>query len=302
MKANFPAEYMCAVLTAESGDTETIATMIGECKRMKIPVLPPDINASVADFTVVKGETETEDQIRFGLYTIKNLGEAISDAIITEREANGHYRSFTEFLERVTHKDLNKKSMEALIKAGAFDSFGEDRGALLHNLDDALEYHKAHAREKESSQVSLFAAVSETARLPSFRMRPAPEASKDDMLRWEKELLGLYISGHPLEKHREKMEKAGVNIKNLAANGYEGTNTVLAGIIEEVRIVITKKNEHMAFVKVADFTGAIEVVFFPRTYTECKEQIVLDRCIAVKGRFSRRNDSPSVVAENVKAL
>lgn len=302
MKANFPAEYMCAVLTAESGDTETIATMIGECKRMKIPVLPPDINTSVADFTVNKGATEEEDQIRFGLYTIKNLGEAISDAIIAEREANGSYRSFTEFLERVTHKDLNKKSMEALIKAGAFDSFGEDRGALLHNLDDALEYHKAHAREKESSQVSLFAAVSDTARLPSFRMRPAPEASKDDMLRWEKELLGLYISGHPLEKHREKMEKAGVNIKNLAENGYDGTNTVLAGIIEEIRIVITKKNEHMAFVKVADFTSAIEVVFFPRTYTECKEQIVLDRCIAIKGKFSRRNDSPSVVAENVKAL
>ena len=134
MKANFPAEYMCAILTAESGDTDTISVMIAECKRMKIPVLPPDINASYADFTVVKGETDADDKIRFGLHTIKNLGEAISDAIITERDEVVCIHSFTEFLERVLHKDLNKKSLEALIKSGAFDSFGDDRGALLHNL------------------------------------------------------------------------------------------------------------------------------------------------------------------------
>ena len=133
-------------------------------------------------------------------------------------------------------------------------------------------------------------------------MRPAPAATNDDMLRWEKELLGLYISGHPLEKHREKMEKAGVNIKKMAEEGSEGNSTILAGIIDELRIVITKKNEHMAFVKVSDFTGTIEVVLFPRTFAECKELIIVDQCLAIKGRFSRRNDSPSVIAESVKAL
>ncbi len=354
MKANFPAEYMCAVLTAESGDTETIAVMIAECKRMGIPVLPPDINASVADFTVVKASvidsekreetikttravsdemqgakeassqavqdgTASEvpthatkqiaetarverDQIRFGLYTIKNLGEAISDAIIAEREAHGPFASFTSFLERVTHKDLNKKSLEALIRAGAFDSLGEERGVLLHNVDQALEYHKAHVREAASDQVSLFSVMAEQHTLPTLRMRPAPEISQEQMLMWEKELLGLYISGHPLERFRDKIEKSGVTVKGIVERGHDGMMTVVAGIIEEARVVITKKNEHMSFIKIADFTGSIEVVLFPRTLAECKEFIVVDKIIAIKGRFSRRNDSPSIVADKVKAL
>jgi DNA polymerase-3 subunit alpha len=325
MKANFPAEYMCAVLTAEAGDTETISVIIGECKHMKIPVLPPDINASVADFTVVEeivvnpsqtAENEAEpiisaiaktgrqakDQIRFGLFTIKNLGEAIANAIIIEREANGPYLSFTEFLERVTHKDLNKKSLEALIKAGAFDTLGEERGSLLHNVDNALEYHKLHAMEKASSQVSLFSVMVDKNALPKLRMRPAPEISMEDKLAWEKELLGLYISGHPLDKFREKLEKGGMNIKEMREKSHDGMETVIAGIIEEHKVVITKKNEHMAFIKVADFTGSIEVVVFPRTMAECKDLLGLDKLIAIKGRFSRRNDAPSVIAEKVKAL
>lgn len=349
MKANFPAEYMCAVLSAESGDTEKIAIIIAECKRMKIPVLPPDINESRAQFTVIKSiasnsETSTDavnsdgvqgakatssrdvlvgtssevsthatkqtaeftasakDEIRFGLYTIKNLGEAISDAIIAEREANGPFKSFSEFLERVTHKDLNKKSLESLIRAGCFDTLGEERGALLHNVDDALEYHKAHARERASNQESLFSLMAEKHALPTLRMRPAPEISQESKLAWEKELLGLYISGHPLEKHREKLERSGSSIKKLNEDARDGMATILAGIIEEHKLVITKKNEHMAFLRIADFTGSIEVVVFPRTFTEVKEFLAVDKMVAIKGKFSRRNDSPSVIAEKVKAL
>lgn len=306
MKANFPAEYMTALLSAEAGDTEKISEVIAECKRMKIPVLPPDINASYAQFTVIKGREndahDGKDQIRFGLYTIKNLGEAISDAVIAERNENGPYKNFTEFLERVTHKDLNKKSLESLIRAGAFDSLGEERGALLHNIDDALEYHKAYAREKASAQVSLFSVMQETHALPTLRFRPAPEISQEDKLAWEKELLGLYISGHPLDKHRERLEKGGVNIKQVSEDSRDGMNTLIAGIIEEHKLILTKKNEHMAFLKIADFTGSIEVVVFPRMLTECSELIGPDKLIAVKGRFSRRNDSPSVIAEKIKAL
>jgi DNA polymerase-3 subunit alpha len=340
MKANFPAEYMTAVLTAESGDTDTIAVMIAECKRMKIPVLPPDINASQADFTVIKAAATDsatsvvasvdasvavpsrtapedvssaprissesaaaeKDNIRFGLHTIKNLGEAISDAIIAERDLNGPYKSYTEFLERVTHKDLNKKSLESLIRAGCFDTLGEERGVLLHNVDDALEYHKAHAREKASNQESLFSVMSTTHAMPTLRMRPAPEISQESKLAWEKELLGLYISGHPLEKHREKIETSGSSIKKLNEETRDGMATILAGIIEEHKLVITKKNEHMAFLRVADFTGSIEVVVFPRTFTEVKEFLVVDKMVAIKGKFSRRNDSPSVIAEKIKGL
>ena len=307
MKANFPAEYMTAVLTAEEGDTEKISEIITECKRMAIPVLPPDINMSHNHFTVIKADSEsqsgmTKDQIRFGLVTIKNLGEAIAGAIIAEREANGAYRSFTEFLERVTHKDLNKKSLESLIRAGAFDTLGEERGALLHNVDAALEYHKAHAKELESTQVSLFAVTTDPNARPRLRLKPAPEISTAEKLAWEKELLGLYISGHPLEQHREKMEKGGVNIKRLSEELRDGMNTFIAGIIEEHKVVMTKKNEQMVFMKIADFTGSIEVVVFPRTLAECKDLIGPDKMVAIKGRFSRRNDAPSIIAEKVKAL
>jgi DNA polymerase-3 subunit alpha len=324
MKANFPAEYMTAVLTAEEGDTEKISEIITECKRMAIPVLPPDINMSDNHFTVIKGnfgggslalkgatseisaskisEKSISDQIRFGLITIKNLGEAIAGAIITEREANGPYRSFTEFLERVTHKDLNKKSLESLIRAGAFDTLGEERGALLHNVDAALEYHKAHAKERDSAQVSLFAVVTDENARPRLRLKPAPEISTAEKLAWEKELLGLYISGHPLEQHREKMEKGGINIKRISEELRDGMNTFVAGIIEEHKVVTTKKNEQMVFMRIADFTGSIEVVVFPRTLTECKELLGPDKMVAIKGRFSRRNDAPSIIAEKVKGL
>ncbi|OGZ06674.1 MAG: DNA polymerase III subunit alpha [Candidatus Lloydbacteria bacterium RIFCSPHIGHO2_02_FULL_50_11] len=349
MKANFPAEYMTAVLSAEAGDTEKIAEIITECKRMDIPVLPPDINLSFAQFTVIKaqkqstivgsaehaisdemrgaGEQPTEahvayveggtehatkqaaeivrsvkDQIRFGLYTIKNLGEAIGGAIITERTQNGPYRTFSDFLERVQHKDLNKKSLESLIRAGAFDSLGEERGALLHNVDAALEYHKAYAKERESPQVSLFAVVLDETARPTLRLKPAPEISMDEKLAWEKELLGLYISGHPLEKYREKIEKGSSNIKRVVEESHDGNSAVVAGIIEEHKVVITKKNEHMVFMRIADFTGSIEVVVFPRTLAECKDLVGPDKCVAIKGRFSRRNDAPSIIAEKVRAL
>ncbi|MEK7118422.1 MAG: DNA polymerase III subunit alpha [Patescibacteria group bacterium] len=334
MKANFPAEYMTAVLSAEAGDTEKISEIITECKRMAILVLPPDVNASFARFTVIKGSPDEtfqnektnasmtgadlkhpqhdlatsrkslagRDQIRFGLYTIKNLGEAIGDAIIAERTQHGPYHTFSDFLERVQHKDLNKKSLESLIRTGAFDTLGEERGALLHNVDMALEYHKACAKELESAQVSLFAVESGKSAWPRLRLKPAPEISMEEKLAWEKELLGLYISGHPLEKYREKIERGNRNIKRVAEESRDGINTVVAGIIEEHKVVITKKNEHMVFMRIADFTGSIEVVVFPRTLAECKDLIGTDKCVAIKGRFSRRNDAPSIIAEKVRAL
>lgn len=304
MKANFPAEYMTAVLSAEAGDTEKISEIITECKRLAIPVLPPDINASFARFTVIKADSANghpKDQIRFGLFTIKNLGEAIGEAIITERTKGGPYKTFSNFLERVQHKDLNKKSLESLIRAGAFDTLGEERGALLHNVDAALEYHKEHARAQDSSQISLFAVVSDENARPKLRLKAAPEISMDEKLAWEKELLGLYVSGHPLEKYRDKLEK-GSSIKQVAEELREGMNTIVAGIIEEHKMVITKKNEHMVFMRIADFTGSIEVVVFPRTLAECKELLGADKLVAIKGRFSRRNDAPSIIAEKVRAL
>ena len=167
MKANYPIEYMTAILTAESGDVEKISEIIDECKNMKIPVLPPHINESYGGFTVIREENKSKE-IRFGLYTIKNLGTDIADAIIAERKANGRFKSITDFLDRIKHKNLNKKSMEALIKSGSTDVLGE-RGELLFNLEDMLSYNHQSSQQSEN-QGSLFDGVVEI-ETPDFKLK-----------------------------------------------------------------------------------------------------------------------------------
>jgi DNA polymerase-3 subunit alpha len=316
MKANYPAEYMAAVLTAESGDTEMIFEIITECKRMNIPVLPPDVNESMGDFAVIKGaeqknngttehatterRNEQQDKIRFGLHTIKNLGVEIGDAVISEREKNGRYKSFSDFLERVQHKNLNKKSLEALVKCGAMDELGE-RGQIIFNMENALAYSKGLGKEN-SAQASLFGLMSTPASLPSLKLKECEPAKPFEKLAWEKELLGLYISGHPLDKYREKLEAREWNNKKLKEEGKENMPVTIVGLIEEMREVITKKNEKMAFIKIADLNDTIEVVVFPRTFETYKEFLALEKCVAVKGKFSKRNGEPSVIADAMKLL
>ena len=300
MKANFPAEYMAAVLTAESGDVEKIFEIITECKHMNLPVLPPDVNESMGDFAVIKGETPDKDKIRFGLHTIKNLGEEIGDYVITEREKNGRYKTFAEFLERVKHKNLNKKSLEALVKCGAMDELGE-RGQIIFNMEDALLYSKGLIKENKA-QASLFGLMSAETSLPTLKLKECPPAKPFEKLVWEKELLGLYISGHPLDKYREKMEAREWNNAKLKEEGKDNMPVTVVGLIEELREVITKKNEKMAFVKVADLNDTIEVVVFPRTFELCKEFLVAEKCVAIKGKFSKRNGEPSVIADAMKLL
>ncbi len=313
MKANFPAVYMCAVLTAESGNIETIAETIAECIRMKIPVLPPDINESFGGFTVIKNYQGAAgaDAIRFGLYTIKNVGEGIADAIIAERKAGGTFQSLTDFLTRVKDRNLNRKSLEALIKAGALDELPLDetqkceRGQLLGNIDDLLAYSK-EAAAAGNGEDSLFTLMSDTSSVPTLRLKPAAIANPTERLAWEKELLGLYVSGHPLDAHREKLEakqKDGTTspiarLKEMP----EGASIVAYGLLEEVKQFSTKKNEKMLFIKIADYTGSMEGVVFPKTLKQYPELFMPDACIAVKGRLSKRNDAPSIVIEKAKAL
>ena len=298
MKANFPAIYMSAVLTADSGDVEKIGETIAECKRMGIPVLQPDINESFEGFTVVKADSADvkTDTIRFGLTTIKNFGEGIAKSIIDERKKSGKFKSLADFLERIQDKNLNKKSLESLIKSGTMDNLGE-RGAMLANLEQLLGYHKDAGKDK--NQTSLFGSTTETS---NIRLAPAPEASMQEKLAWEKELLGLYISGHPLDKFKHLFEKRGINIRQVKEEYREGMQVVLGGIVEEVRAVNTKNNDSMAFVRLSDLSGSIEVVFFPKTLTQYKSLVVPESCLAIKGRVSNRNGETSIVAEQVKAL
>lgn len=293
MKANYPAEYMTAVLSAEAGDMEMISEIIKECVRMGLPVLPPDINESFGDFTVVK------DKIRFGLYTIKNLGTEIAEFIVSDRKKNGPFTTLPNFLERITHRNLNKKSLEALTQAGAFDSFGVDRATILANTDRLLTYNR-DAGAPARNQDSLFALMSDTKSVPTLKLDPAPPASLQQKLIWEKELLGLYVSGHPLEPFREKFNEEN-SIKRAKTLKNEAP-VVIAGLIEEIRPVITKKGDHMAFFKLADFSDRIEVVVFSRSYAQYKELLTAEKCVAIRGKLSLRNGEPSIVLESAKEL
>jgi DNA polymerase-3 subunit alpha len=300
MKAHYPVEYMTAILTAESGDVEKINEIINECKKMNIPVLPPNINESYGGFTVIRNlEKNTSEKIRFGLYTIKNLGTDISDAIISERKANGKYKSITDFLDRIKHKNLNKKSMEALIKSGSMDEF-EERGTLLHNLEDMLLYNRENSKQA-ANQTSLFGQMTE-AQLPSFKLKAFPDVSQSEKLLWEKELLGLYISGHPLDRLREKLESRDINIKKIKLEIGNGMPITIAGIIETVRQVVTKKNDRMAFIKISDLTDSIEAVVFPSLFKDSMETLVPEKCIALTGKVSLRNGEKSIIIEAIKEI
>ncbi|MDD5152418.1 MAG: DNA polymerase III subunit alpha [Candidatus Pacebacteria bacterium] len=302
MKANYPSEYMTAILTAESGDIEKIAEIITESKRMGIPILPPNVNASFGGFTIVDAKKDGKDQqeIRFGLYTIKNLGTDISNAIIAEREEHGKYKSFADFLERIRHKNLNKKSLESLVKSGAMDDLGE-RGSMLANTEEALAYNRSQGEEM-AGQTSLFGAMADQETVPSLRLKPTKPAEKRDKLVWEKELLGLFVSGHPLDEHREKLTALGTTIEDIKKL-REGATVVAGGIVEDIRAILTKRGDKMAFVKLTDQTGTIELVLFPEVFFTHKEFFEApDRCIKIKGKISERNGDKSVIVERVKEL
>ena len=306
MKAHYPVVYMASILTAESGDVEKIAQIIEECKHMKIVVLPPNINESYGGFTCLPEEKDTiitannkSKKIRFGFYTIKNLGTDISDAIIAERKLNGKFKSITNFLDRIKHKNLNKKSMEALIKSGCMDDWA-DRGILLANLEAMLAYnHEAFSQNQ--NQVSLFGGET-SIKAPEFKMQNAKEANQAEKLLWEKELLGLYISGHPLDRLRDKLEKRTMNIKKVKEEMGNGMQVAVAGIIETARQVVTKNNDRMAFLKISDLTDTIEAVVFPSVYQASIDILQPEKCIAFSGKVSNRNGEKSIIIEAVKEI
>jgi DNA polymerase-3 subunit alpha len=301
MKANFPAIYMSAVLTAESGDVDMISEIITECKRMSIKILPPSVNESFEGFTTVKSEGATDyDSIRFGLSTIKNFGDGISQSIITERKTNGVFTSLSDFLRRIKDKNLNKKSLEALIKTGAMDEFG-DRANLLHNLDTILTFNKEE-RGKETAQDSLFSTMAVQEKAEEVHLEKSPETNPTDKLMWEKELLGLYISGHPLDSFKDKLESREKNIKKIKLEGKEGVSVIMGGIIEEIRPVMTKKGEKMVFIKIADLSDSIDAVAFPKVLEEFQDVLIAENCVVVMGKFSTRNGEKSVLIDKVKLM
>ena len=295
MKANYPVEYLAAVLTADSGDTEQIAVFVAEAKRMGIPVLPPDVNESGTDFTVVG------DAIRFGLSSIKNFGDGISASIIEERKAHGLYTSLSDFLSRIGSKNLNKKSLEALIKAGALDSLnpstGKHRGTLLENIETLLTFHREATTA--APQDSLFGGLSAP---PSLTLPEGRPISIFDKLIWEKELLGIYVSGHPLDAHENVAAKARYSLAKIKAEPMPGLPVALPVLVAESRPILTKSGERMAFLKLEDKTDSIEAVVFPKLFKEHALVIRPGQCLLVKAKVSVRQGETSLALEDLKPL
>lgn len=301
LKAHFPGEYMRAVLSAESGENEKIAVSINECKRLGVNILPPDINESYSEFTLVKSDdaSDKKETIRFGLTTIKNFGEGISHVITAERKENGKFKSLEDFLTRIQDRNLNKKSLEALIKSGAMDDFGE-RGLLLANMDTLLEYNKEAAANGD--QNSLFSSLSASGSFSPLHLTPTNPATQAERLTWEKELLGLYVSGHPLEQFKEKLQNQKTTIKKIKENSKENEVVVIGGLLEDVRSILTKGGERMLFIKFVDLEDEIELVVFPKILKEFNSIFDSDQCVVVKARVSMRNGEKSLIAEKAKKL
>ena len=295
MKANFPVAYMTAIMTNESGDIEKIAEIVSECKRMNIQVLPPDINMSQGEFSIIEDKNKKEE-IRFGLYTIKNLGKDIADAIINERSERGPYKTFEDFIRRVTHNNLNKRSIEALTMCGALDALGE-RGEILANMESILSFHK-HVVKDNIMQHSLFGGT-ETS---SFVMKKSPPVTTEQKLSWEKELLGLFVSGFPLDPWKEKIQERDITIEKIHHGTPDGKEVSLAVIIEGIKTTMTKKGDRMALIKLRDYTGTIEVAVFPETYKRYTKSIALDIPIIVRGKVSTRNGEKTLVVDEIKPL
>ena len=297
MKANYPVEYMTAIMTSESGDIEKVAEIIHECEKMNIKVLPPNINESYGGFTVIKGSDHRADRtIRFGFYNIKNLGVDIADSIIEERKKNGHFKSLADFLERINHKNLNKKSIEALAKCGAMDDFVTHRNMVMGNLEKLLAFNK---ETRGVPQDSLFGSIGGIE--VKLDLEEQPVETLQDKLTWEKDLLGLYVSGHPLDNYKEKIEKFGTLIKKVALLKVN-TPITIAAIIDDIRIVNTKSNTRMAFIKISDYTGSIDAVVFSKLFETNKEILVKDTIIALTGKVTERNGEKSVMIENFKKI
>jgi len=316
MKANYPVDYMASLLTADSGDVEKIAAIVAECKRMGITVLPPDVNESFLDFTVVDTATtprpETEsaahmkssapgqnETIRFGLGSIKNFGQGVATSIIEERSAHGPFESVGDLLARVKDKNINRKSLESLICCGALDAFGE-RGRFMANISLLLEYHREHMNAADN-QDTLFA-PSEADSANTLVLPDAEPSSPVQRLAWEKDLLGLYVSGHPLDNFKTVLSRQKLDIRATKEKVVEGTTTVVAGLIETIQTILTKSGERMAFLRLADYSDHVEVVCFPRVLKEHADILSAESCIMVKGRMSQRNGEMSFVAEAVKPL
>lgn len=296
LKAHYPAAFMAALMTSDQDDTERLAIEITETRRMGLKVLSPDVNLSFQEFAVVP---ETND-IRFGMVAVKGLGAGAVEEIVRVRETDGTFKSIEDFAKRVSTRQVNRKGWEALIKAGAFDQFG-DRSDLLFNLDNILAFAAKLQKDAASGQTDLFGGEAAQTMAPVMKMDPAPTKFTDrEQLQWERDLLGLYLSAHPLDKYdvyfREQTVPA-INIKKE----MDGKQVILGGVLTTNRVINTKNGSKMAFVGLEDKSGEMEIIVFPNLFEEVGEQLVQDAVVRVKGKISAK-DRDGKITDDVKLI
>lgn len=292
LKANFPAEFMAAKLTNEITGTDSLPAYIDEARKMGIALDPPDINHSDRYFSV------TEGRIVYGFWGIKGLGEGPADEIIACRK-DGRYRDFMDFLERVNIKTTGRKVVELLIQTGAFDAFGVSRATLAFNMEQAIEYVQKNKDGKQFGQTSLFG---DTLKQTTFRWTEKPEWTRMEKLRIEKDLIGFYFSGHPMDDFKTVWERYSTLDLARAEQAEDGIYT-LVGIIKELK-PHQSGNGEIGFSNIADYNGDIELVFFADAWAKCKNNLALDRVVALRGRLnsSETRDRPSIVVDSVLNL
>ena len=303
LKAHYPEEFMASLFNAEINDIDRIAFLVNEARQKGIEILPPDVNKSSVNFSPSCAKaTEGRPEIRFGLLAIKNVGEAIVVAIIDERLNRGEFKDFGDFINRVQHKDLNKKSLESLIKSGAFDSLGIERKQALENLDDILRFSAMLKKGNQQTNQSLFG---DAPAVPLLKLaKQVAPAESIEKLGWEKELLGFYLSDHPLNSHKERIKKLGVlTIEEACSKDKKDQLVKVAGTISEIKKIVTKNGQPMIFVKIEDFSKeSLEIVVFNDTLSKSIDVWEANNVVAVKGKMSWRNGEPNMICEKAIKL
>lgn len=282
LKAHYPDAFMAALMTSDFDDTDRLAIEINECRHMGIQVLPPDVNESFLEFAVVPNSR----QIRFGMAAIKNVGTGAVQEILQARE-DGQFTSLEDFFERVNVRIVNRKALESLVKAGALDRFGE-RAYLLNNLDVLLAYASRLQKEKASGQTDLFGNMLENDAVlkPTLKLQiGGVEYSQREQLQWERELLGIYLSQHPLDDYKVWLEEQTMALHEITPDHHNRAATI-GGVVLDVRSIVTKNGQKMAFVQLADATGETELILFPRTYIDSEALWEKDRIVTVTGKIS----------------
>jgi DNA polymerase-3 subunit alpha len=298
LKAHYPAEFMAALLTSDQDDIDRVAIEVTECREMGIEVLPPNVNESFEEFSVIIDPEKKTEKIRFGLNAVKNVGHNIAHIIVEERKKAGRFSSLANFIERVESKDLNKKSIEALAKVGALEDLGE-RNQIVASIENIIAHSKNFQKNKHSNQVSLFE-ITDLAE-PEIQLLPTFPATKKQQLAWEKELIGLYISGHPATEFQAYFESAGVPIRNITKD-LVGQNISLGGVISKIKKIFLKNQKTMLFATIEDMYSNIELLVFPKILEETGSLWEEDKVILASGKISDKDGSFKLLVDSAKVI